>query len=470
MESTDNVCEEVEKNVQGRSKPRQPVVRHARSSTKILKEWYTSHHSWPYPTDHEKEILVERTGLTVRQISYWFVNARRRNGNKLSQSAPSTTSLPLSEHFSAQNYEWSDLNPLDRWRHSPPEQEPAPLHAISQAIQKSTVDPGTFLHDVKGPGLQHISNSRPGSASSLDFSASGGSSDSSAYSFRSDPILNFPGQSKLRSRRKRWQKTASRVAKKTRPGKQIKDDDKRIYQCTFCTDTFKSRYDWTRHEESLHLALERWTCLPFGPRHVDAQENPKCALCDIDNPSDAHMQSHHVSKCTGKPLDARIFRRKDHLRQHLRLVHGVDKMTPSMNSWKSKVSRIKSRCGFCEETFLLWSDRNDHLTDHFRAGTLMKDWKGCRGLEPAIPLLVENAIPPYLIGTEANDPEPFSASKGITKSVYATVGSSPAPTAYSALTAGLSEYVHAAKVASSHVTDEALRQQARLILYGDDDP
>ncbi|KAJ3530011.1 hypothetical protein NM208_g9515 [Fusarium decemcellulare] len=138
-------------------------------------------------------------------------------------------------------------------------------------------------------------------------------------------------------------------------------------------------------------------------------------------------------------------------------------MTPSMNSWKSKVSRIKSRCGFCEEIFLLWSDRNDHLTDHFRAGALMKDWKGCRGLEPAIALLVQNAISPYLIGTEANDPEPFSASKGITKSVYATAGSSPAPTAYSALTAGLGEYVHAAKVAGSHVTDEALPDNSQWL-------
>jgi len=30
----------------------------------------------------------------------------------------------------------------------------------------------------------------------------------------------------------------------------LSDDDKkkRIYQCTFCCDTFKSKYDWTRHE------------------------------------------------------------------------------------------------------------------------------------------------------------------------------------------------------------------------------
>ncbi|PKS12306.1 hypothetical protein jhhlp_001606 [Lomentospora prolificans] len=41
----------------------------------------------------------------------------------------------------------------------------------------------------------------------------------------------------------------------------------------------------------------------------------------------------------------------------------------------------------------------------------MKDWKGCRGLEPAVALLVQNSMPPYLIGLESNDVGPFSASR-----------------------------------------------------------
>ena len=32
----------------------------------------------------------------------------------------------------------------------------------------------------------------------------------------------------------------------------------RKYQCTFCTDTFKTKYDWQRHEASIHLSLEQW--------------------------------------------------------------------------------------------------------------------------------------------------------------------------------------------------------------------
>lgn len=34
--------------------------------------------------------------------------------------------------------------------------------------------------------------------------------------------------------------------------------DSRRYQCTFCTDTFKNKYDWQRHEASKHLSLGQW--------------------------------------------------------------------------------------------------------------------------------------------------------------------------------------------------------------------
>ena len=46
--------------------------------------------------------------------------------------------------------------------------------------------------------------------------------------------------------------------------RKLGDEKKRMFQCTFCTDTFKSKYDWTRHEKSLHLSLEKWICAPSG--------------------------------------------------------------------------------------------------------------------------------------------------------------------------------------------------------------
>ncbi|KAI7877055.1 hypothetical protein K492DRAFT_117918, partial [Lichtheimia hyalospora FSU 10163] len=59
------------------------VVRRRRGNlpkpvTAILKQWLMEHCSNPYPTEDEKNWLQRRTGLTLNQISNWFINARRR--------------------------------------------------------------------------------------------------------------------------------------------------------------------------------------------------------------------------------------------------------------------------------------------------------------------------------------------------------------------------------------------------------
>lgn len=53
----------------------------------------------------------------------------------------------------------------------------------------------------------------------------------------------------------------------------------------------------------------------------------------------------------------------------------------------------------------------DHLAKEFRNGAQMKDWKGCRGFDPQVALLITNAMPPYLIANEARSPNPFRASQ-----------------------------------------------------------
>ncbi|KAI8379742.1 homeobox KN domain-containing protein [Radiomyces spectabilis] len=46
--------------------------------TAILKQWLIDHCDNPYPTEDEKDELKHVTGLTLNQISNWFINARRR--------------------------------------------------------------------------------------------------------------------------------------------------------------------------------------------------------------------------------------------------------------------------------------------------------------------------------------------------------------------------------------------------------
>ncbi|KAJ9494870.1 homeodomain superfamily protein [Exophiala xenobiotica] len=46
--------------------------------TDILRLWLQEHLDHPYPSDEQKQVFIQRTGLTISQISNWFINARRR--------------------------------------------------------------------------------------------------------------------------------------------------------------------------------------------------------------------------------------------------------------------------------------------------------------------------------------------------------------------------------------------------------
>ncbi|GMH10855.1 hypothetical protein Nepgr_012696 [Nepenthes gracilis] len=58
-------------------------------TTSVLKAWWQLHSKWPYPTEEDKETLVQETGLHLKQINNWFINQRKRNWN----SNPSTSSV-----------------------------------------------------------------------------------------------------------------------------------------------------------------------------------------------------------------------------------------------------------------------------------------------------------------------------------------------------------------------------------------
>lgn len=259
------------------------------------------------------------------------------------------------------------------------------------------------------------------------------------------------------------------------------------------------RYDWTRHEKSLHLSLEKWICAPLGPVVSDSTAitgNKKCTYCDIPNPSDDHVEGHNHRQCEEKGLDARTFYRKDHLRQHLRLMHGCE-MSSSMESWKSIAVNINSRCGLCAQRFTVWQERVDHLTAHFKAGARMSEWKGCRGLDPAVAVQVTNAMPPYLIGIESVSPNPFSATNrgtwrqapqrrdtesvsnvekltsgdlgGRASSELDESGFGSRATCWEILTVRLGAYANEMAQKGVVLSDEMLQQQARHIIYDSDD-
>lgn len=131
-------------------------------------------------------------------------------------------------------------------------------------------------------------------------------------------------------------------------------------------------------------------CSPDGPRAVNPVSDQVCCVyCGEVGPTQTHIDSHNPMAC-----QERAFNRKDHLKQHLRLVHNAGLLDWSAQLWRVAVPDIRSRCGFCGASLDTWSIRADHLADHFKMGQDMANWKGDWGFEDVVLDMVENSVPP----------------------------------------------------------------------------
>lgn len=470
---------------------RKTGARFPRDATKMLKQWLAEHADHPYPNEREKDELKQLTGLKRSQISNWLANARRRGKVRPANSDPSSPMLgAIDIPQRPDNKDVADLNPLDRWKASPPENEPASMTAIARAVTSTPLP-------VRNPSVTSLSHqgSRPNSRKAS-------SEDSSSFSmFRAPSVSSFETRessnsdmtfASSRSNRSKGSFASSQDRRRRRrapmpqraAAQQAKSRSTRIFQCTFCTDSFPAKYDWQRHEKSLHLALERWTCCPDGGMMTDPLTGvQQCAFCREANPSLDHLESHNFTACQEKTLQERTFYRKDHLSQHLKLMHNT-KVQSHMDKWKSTTNEIHSSCGFCPSKFTTWQQRADHLAAHFRNGSDMSQWANGWGFEPYVERLVENAIPPYLIGHEKNSMEPYVARAQKTPSCSTDAGLTNGTSAESTepdqltkdsncwgrLEQELVKFVLRCKSACTVPTDKEIQDQARMIIYEDNDP
>ncbi|KAK0636922.1 hypothetical protein B0T17DRAFT_94365 [Bombardia bombarda] len=440
-------------------------ARFSRESVKILKNWLSTHHKHPYPNEDEKEMLQKQTGLNKTQITNWLANARRR-GKII---APRSTSPGVRSWSNAIDIpqrratpaSFENMNPLQRWQHSPPENEPASVTDIARAVTDSASTMSSGLNSPYSMSINDDGSNRSlcavSSISSINTSHSSGGSFASAYSHKSRGSFGSHGSMSInRGRRRRRRKVATKGPEErtslTAPLK--------TFQCTFCTETFRTKHDWQRHEKSLHLSLERWVCAPEGPRVFNPTNGAiSCVFCGEANPDEAHVESHNHLACQERTLEERTFYRKDHLRQHLKLVHEAKFVDWSMEQWKVATPEIRSRCGFCGIVMDTWTIRVDHLAEHFKTGNTMADWKGDWGFEAPVLDMLENSIPPYLIHDERNSPYPFEATQGSPETPR---------NAYELIKAELSFYIsnERERRRDKMPTDEELQIEACRIVFG----
>ncbi|RVX70849.1 hypothetical protein B0A52_06005 [Exophiala mesophila] len=469
---------------------RKTGARFPREAVRILKQWLADHSDHPYPTEREKDELKQLTGLKRSQIANWLANARRRGKARPDNSDPSSPMLgAIDIPPNSDRNDNAHLNPLDRWKASPPENEPASMTAIARAVTATPLplrnNSVSSLHGSRASSKKSSSENdssfsmfRAPSVSSFETRESS-NSDLTFASSRSTKSRGSFASSQDRRRRRRAPMTQRAAAQ------QAKSRNARIFQCTFCTDTFPAKYDWQRHEKSLHLALERWTCCPDGGIMNDKLTGiPVCVFCKEANPTADHLESHNFTTCQEKTLQERTFYRKDHLSQHLKLMHNT-KVQPHMEQWKTTNNEIKSACGFCPSKFTTWQQRADHLAAHFRNGADMSGWSNGWGFEPFVERLVENAIPPYLIGYERNTMEPYVARREPSKDTSSsdtgmTIGTSADSgdvdqmtkdsNCWGRLEQELIKFVGRYKGAGKIPSDKEIQDQARMIIYEDTDP
>jgi hypothetical protein len=296
-----------------------------------------------------------------------------------------------------QNLNTGELDPMQRWQKFRLEDEPVSVTAIMDAMQET---PAPYRTDQPYRGRRKTPSRSRRSYSNTSRESSVSSADS-AWSSGAQI-------SRTRKRRPKGQATIS----------QSNNGKPRIFCCTFCCDRFGTKYEWVRHEKSLHLNLEAWYCAPLGPSVLSSITGKMlCSFCNVSEPSQEHLSMHNYDACKDLSNELRSFHRKDHLVQHLRHVHQVHN-PPPLDDWKKEMKIFTSRCGFCDEILDNWDDRVSHLAKHFRNGSTMKDWKGDHDFAPHITAKLQNAYPPYLLGWESECIVPFSATSKDVRDQY----------------------------------------------------
>ena len=168
------------------------------------------------------------------------------------------------------------------------------------------------------------------------------------------------------------------------------DSVSKPFACTFgCGMFFKDNYDWRKHEVT-HLP-EMWICMPDGGWPI---LKDSCVFCGLKDPQVSHFKAHNgIEQCRNAPQVKRHFARKDHLRNHIKRMHGqkpgveTDPSRPRnstgpdpLDGWYREPPELASHypsalwCGFCQTFFSSWAERLDHVGVHLGRGEDFSAW------------------------------------------------------------------------------------------------
>ncbi|KAF1833441.1 hypothetical protein BDW02DRAFT_589648 [Decorospora gaudefroyi] len=358
----------------------------------------------PYPCSWEMDIIAHQANLEVKKVRNWFNNTRARKRVGDGDSWPTTEEEPdygtrlLKTKLSKDSLETLDKQadcvvqppqpPLAVYLAQSYQEEAVELSAVQAAIDDGSFD-GSSQDDEwsatgqgrRGSLITSIASSEGTAPTTYTVSSSGSRSNISSF-----------GRDRRRGRRRMAWKESPRQAINgvNSAGEPQKDLP---FFCTFCPRAFKTKYEWIRHEDSVHALRTTWICCDTKPSAVLLA----CPFCGQANPDDDHMAGHKYQQCRSKPESQRTFYRRDHFIQHLHHVHFANSKHPSVRvgcqarllaaeghnfgckdlamKWRRfgapmKLDDPMLHCGFCGKKSKDWSERCEHVAEHLIAREL----------------------------------------------------------------------------------------------------
>ena len=110
--------------------------------TNTMKAWLMAHTTHPYPTEDEKKALCRETGLSLIQVSNWFINARRRILPSLGPTAPPNVTAATRRHYRP------DVYPPGM---GPPGMHPGMMHmGMHMPVSTAHPSPGFPMYGPQG--------------------------------------------------------------------------------------------------------------------------------------------------------------------------------------------------------------------------------------------------------------------------------------------------------------------------------
>ncbi|KAF2114389.1 hypothetical protein BDV96DRAFT_494941 [Lophiotrema nucula] len=363
------------------SKRRGPQSRLPPEARQILEQEFASN---PYPCSWEVDIIAHRTKLDVKRVRTWFNNTRsRKQGSKHSE----VNSIYNDDHGQsvAAKLSWESLEalskevddvpqpPLEAYLASSYDEEAVPMSAIQAAIDcSSTSERADTLMDSSSASRIGRTGSVITSLTSSDdsvptsFTVSSGGSNVSSF-----------GRDRRRGRRRMsWR---SSPYAKTRIAGQLFDLPNKdlTFFCTFCPRSYKTKYEWTRHEDSVHALRTTWVCCS-----ASAEALQTCPFCGEPSPDQYHLANHNYQQCHNKSEPQRTFFRRDHFVQHLHHVHFKTKHPSQAHGCQIRLASASANNYGCKDLAMTWRKfgapmRNDDpmLKCGF-CGHISKDWNG----------------------------------------------------------------------------------------------